>query len=137
MSGNSAHIKEYSFQRLITGDMLDSFAALSGDYNPVHMDEDYCREHGLEARIVHGVLVLSLVSALIGMHLPGKGAVWLSQSFDFISPARIGDLLTVSGEITDISSGNMLGRDIYTVKVDVKNQDGNRIVRGSCRITVK
>lgn len=117
--------------------MLDSFAALSGDYNPVHMDEDFCREHGLETRVVHGMLVLSLVSALIGMHLPGKGAVWLSQSFDFIRPARIGDMLTVSGTISGIDSDNMLGRDIYTVKVTVKNQNGDRIIRGSCRITVK
>jgi len=137
MSGYSAQIKEYSFRRRITEDMLDSFAALSGDYNPVHMDEDFCREHGLGTRIVHGMLVLSLVSALIGMHLPGKGAVWLSQSFDFIGPARIGDMLTVSGKISGINSDNMLGKDVYTIKVAVKNQDGDLIIRGSCRIMVK
>lgn len=130
-------MSDYSFQREITEEMLESFAALSGDYNPVHMDEAFCREHGLETRVAHGMLVLSLVSTLIGMYLPGKGAVWLSQSFDFISPARIGDTLAVSGKITGTSSDNMLGRPVYTIAVKVINQNRDMIVRGSCRVTVK
>lgn len=130
-------MSDYSFQREITEEMLESFAALSGDYNPVHMDEAFCREHGLETRVVHGMLVLSLVSTLIGMYLPGKGAVWLSQSFDFISPARIGDNLAVSGKIVGTSNDNMLGRPVYTIAVKVINQNRDIIVRGSCRVTVK
>lgn len=103
----------HSFQREITAEMVETFAALSGDYNPIHMDDTYCLQHGLGSRITHGMLALSLVSTLIGMHLPGEGTVWLSQSFDFISPARIGDVLTITGRVTDKDSNNFLGLDIH------------------------
>jgi len=130
-------MSDYSFQREITEKMVDDFAALSGDYNPVHMDEAFCREHGMETRVAHGMLVLSLVSTLIGMYLPGRGAVWLSQSFDFVNPARIGDTLAVSGKITGASSDNLLGRPVYTIAVKVVNQNMDLIVRGKCKVTVK
>jgi 3-hydroxybutyryl-CoA dehydratase len=69
----------YSLKKTITDQMVREFADFSGDYNPIHMDEDFCRGHGLETRIVHGMLILSFLSALIGMHLPGEGTVWMSQ----------------------------------------------------------
>ncbi len=126
-----------SFQREITEQMIASFAELSGDYNPVHMDNGYCLEHGIGSRITHGMLVLSFVSTLIGMHLPGKGAVWLSQSFDFISPARVGDVLTITGRVLEKNSNNSLGLGVITMKVSVTNQNKALIVRGTVKVLLK
>lgn len=127
----------YTFQREITEKMVESFAELSCDYNPVHMDNEYCLEHGIGSRIVHGMLVLSLVSTLIGMHLPGKGTVWLSQSFDFISPAGIGDVLTITGRVTEKNSNSSLGLGVITMKVGVTNQKEAIIVRGTVKVSIK
>jgi 3-hydroxybutyryl-CoA dehydratase len=127
----------YSFSRVITEDMIDDFARLSGDYNPVHMDEDFCRQHKLGHRIAHGMLVLSLVSAMIGMYLPGPGSVWLSQSFDFIRPVRIGDELTVTGKVLDIKRGGILGNDIITMAITAHNDADAVIARGKAVVTVK
>jgi acyl dehydratase len=127
----------YSFSRVITEEMVSDFARLSGDYNPVHIDEDYCRRHKLGHRIVHGMLVLSLVSALVGMYLPGQGAVWLSQSFDFLRPVRIGDELTVTGRVLDIKNSGILGNDIITMAVTIINDRDNVVVRGKVTVTVK
>ena len=126
-----------SFQHEINEKMVESFAELSGDYNPVHMDNDYCLEHGIGSRIVHGMLVLSLVSELIGMRLPGSGTVWLSQSFDFISPARIGDVLTITGRVSEKNSNNSLGLGVITMKIIVTNQMNAIVVRGTVKVLIK
>ena len=60
---------------------MEAFAALSGDYNPLHMDSGYARRTHLGRRVVHGMLVASYVSTLIGMQLPGAGSLWMQQSF--------------------------------------------------------
>lgn len=127
----------YSFSRIITQEMVRDFARLSGDHNPVHMDEDYCRQHNLGERIVHGMLMLSLVSAMIGMYLPGPGSVWLSQSFDFFRPVRIGDELTVTGRVLDIERSGILGSDIITMAVSISNNSNAVIARGKVTVTVK
>ncbi len=98
-----------SLTKTITEDMVGAFADLTGDYNPVHTDEDYCRSRGLEARLVHGMLVLSFLSTLIGMYLPGGGAVWLSQSVDFVSPVAVNDTVEITCEVVNKSSANALG----------------------------
>lgn len=127
----------YSFQQEITEKMIDSFAELSGDYNPVHMDKEYCLEHGIGSRLAHGMLVLSFVSTLIGMYLPGEGTVWMSQSFDFISPARIGDVLTITGRVLEKSSNNSLGLGVITMKISVTNQKNAIVVRGTVKVLIK
>ena len=127
----------HSFSRVITEEMVMDFARLSGDYNPVHMDEDYCRRHNLGQRMGHGILILSMVSTLIGMYLPGPGSVWLSQSFDFIRPVRIGDELTVMGRVLDIKNKGILGNDIITMSVAINNDANAVIARGRVIVTVK
>lgn len=125
----------YTFKKKITQEMVEAFASLSGDYNPIHMDDVYCAQHGLDSRLVHGMLVLSLVSTLIGMYLPGEGAVWLSQAFDFLSPSSIGDTLTVSGRVTGKRDNNLLGLNLLDMKVEISNEQEIKIARG--KVTVK
>ncbi len=92
-----------SFERSWTEkDVLD-FALLSGDYNPLHTDENYAAETQFKKRVVHGFLVGSSISCLIGMYLPGKRSLYLSQSLLFKKPVFIGDEVVVSGKVLNIS----------------------------------
>lgn len=127
----------YTLEKNITAEMVQAFADLTGDYNPVHMDEQYCKEHGMENRIAHGMLTLSFLSTLIGMHLPGEGAVWLSQNIDFIQPVKIGDTIKICGKVTEVNSSNLLNMDIITMKISISNQSGKIVARGSVKVTVK
>src|SRR2546423_453335 len=73
---------------------LEAFAALSGDTNPVHLDEAYAKTSSFGGRIAHGMLSAAYVSAVLGTKLPGPGAIYLSQSLRFRRPVRIGDEVT-------------------------------------------
>ena len=80
---------------------VEAFAAVSGDTNPVHLDEDYARATPFQGRIAHGMLTAGLISAVIGEQLPGHGTVYLGQSLKFMAPVRPGD--TVLAEVKVIA----------------------------------
>ncbi|MDB5449827.1 MAG: MaoC family protein/phosphate acetyl/butaryl transferase [Phenylobacterium sp.] len=73
---------------------IEAFAAVSGDVNPVHLDEDYARTTSFGGRIAHGMLSAAYISAVLGTRMPGPGAIYLSQSLRFRRPVKIGDLVT-------------------------------------------
>jgi 3-hydroxybutyryl-CoA dehydratase len=70
---------------------IEAFAAVSGDRNPVHLDEAYAAATSFKGRIAHGMLSAAYISAILGMDLPGPGAIYLSQNLVFKRPVRIGD----------------------------------------------
>ena len=72
-------------------DDIKSFADVSGDYNPVHMDEEYASGTFFRSRIAHGMLTASFISTVLGTRLPGPGCIYLSQNLRFLAPVRIGD----------------------------------------------
>jgi len=80
--------------RTVTEDDLDMFAKVSGDYNPVHMDEEFARKTPFRGRIAHGALVASYISGVLGNQLPGPGAIFLGLNMRFFLPTRIGDEVT-------------------------------------------
>jgi 3-hydroxybutyryl-CoA dehydratase len=86
----------------ITEAAIEAFAAVSGDHNPVHLDQAYAETTVFRGRIAHGMLSAAYISALLAGELPGPGAVYLSQSLEFLRPVRIGDALTVKVEVTAI-----------------------------------
>lgn len=73
---------------------IEAFASVSGDRNPVHLDEAYAKAGAFGGRVAHGMLTASYISALLGNRLPGPGAIYLSQSLRFRRPVRIGDEVT-------------------------------------------
>jgi 3-hydroxybutyryl-CoA dehydratase len=81
--------------RVISDADIRAFAALSGDDNPVHLDDDYAARSMFKGRVVHGMLAGALISALLGTELPGPGAVYLSQTLEFKRPIRPGDEVTI------------------------------------------
>ena len=78
----------------VTEKDIQIFGDLSGDYNPLHFNNDWAKTTMFEGRIAHGILSASFISTAIGMHLPGPGTIYMSQSMRFLGPVRIGDTIT-------------------------------------------
>lgn len=118
--------------RTISAEDVAAFARLSGDYNALHVDDEFAARTEFGHRVVHGFLHASLLSTLIGMHLPGRGALYLSQSIDFSAPVFIGDTLEARGTIEKIH------RDMRIVDIDtaIRNQRGELVLRGKARAKV-
>jgi 3-oxoacyl-[acyl-carrier protein] reductase len=111
---------------VLTQSDVEAFAALSGDYNPLHMDEEFARKTQFRKPVVHGMIPASFISTLIGMMLPGGGALWTSQKMDFVNPARVGDVLRAEAVVTQKSPSTQT----VVLAVRVTNQDGRDLVVG-------
>lgn len=84
------------------------FAGITGDRNPVHISKEYAEATRFGERLVHGVLTAGLISAVIGMKLPGPGCLYLSQTLNFLAPVKIGDEITARAEIVEVISEKRL-----------------------------
>ena len=123
--------KEFSIE--ITESMVDNFAEFSGDYNELHMDEDYASTTSFGKRICHGMLLTSFFSRLVGMSIPGKNALYFSQSINFQSPCFIGDRIIVRGEVMEKSEST----HIITIKTTILNQDSKCLIDGIAKVIVQ
>ena len=94
--------------KVITGEDILLFAEVTGDRNPVHISEEFAAKTRFGDRIAHGILTAGLISAVIGMKLPGPGCLYLSQTLSFLAPVRIGDEITARAEIAEVISGKRL-----------------------------
>lgn len=88
--------------RIADDEAVRKFAEVSGDFNPLHMDEEYARKSPFRGRIVHGALVASYISCVLGYHLPGPGAVFAGMTMRFERPVRIGDTVIARARVTEI-----------------------------------
>jgi 3-hydroxybutyryl-CoA dehydratase len=91
-----------SLTRTISEADVIKFAEVSGDTNPVHLNEDYAKTTMFGGRIAHGILTAGLISAVLGTKLPGPGAIYLSQSLKFRAPVKLGDEATAQVVVTAI-----------------------------------
>lgn len=91
-----------SLTRTVAEADVQDVAEVSGDWRPVSLEEGYAAQTRFGQRIAHGLFTSSLVSALLGARLPGPGAVYLSQSLQFLGPVRVGDAVTASVEIVEL-----------------------------------
>jgi len=118
--------------RLITEADIAAMAAITGDFNPVHMDEAFAARTRFKGRIAHGVFSAGLISAVLGTKLPGPGAVYLKQTLNFLHPVRAGDTITAEAEV----SAWRADKRIVTLKTRVFNQDGKDVVEGEAVLLV-
>jgi ABC-type branched-subunit amino acid transport system substrate-binding protein len=102
--GDSAEITQ-----LITEELIREFARIIGDFNPIHLDEDYAQKTRFKGRIAHGALSIGFFSNLLGNSLPGPGTIYLSHEIKFLAPVRIGDTLKISGAQPPIKIGIVQG----------------------------
>lgn len=91
-----------SYSQTVTDHDIKSFAGLSGDRNPVHVDEKYAEVSKFKKRIAHGLMSASYFSAIFGTKLPGPGCVYVSQTLKFIRPVYIGDTVTATVKVVTI-----------------------------------
>ena len=120
----------HEFKITITEKIVSDFSVISGDFNPLHMDENYAAKTKFKKRICHGMLLASFFSRLIGMYLPGESALYFSQSLNFISPCFINDKIIVKGEIIDKNHSTK----IITVKTSIINQKNELILDGEAKV---
>jgi len=120
-----------SFERAFSDDDVRTFARLSGDENPLHLDDTYAKTTKFGRRIVHGMLLGGLCSALVGMYLPGKRCLYLGQTLTFKKPVFIGDLVTVSGTVVSISASTR----IVEIEISMRTKDGE-VASGTATVQV-
>jgi acyl dehydratase len=118
------------FAAVISGAMVDQFAALSGDHSPLHMDRDFAIAAGHKDRVVHGLLSASLFSTLVGVHLPGKHALLHEIKAGFHNPVYPGDALNVGGEITYLNEAYKQAE----IKASIRGSDGKKLVSATVKV---
>lgn len=117
--------KEAVIQRTITEDDVNTFGELSGDLNPLHMDEQFASKTPFGRRVVHGMFTAALVSAT-HTSLTGPGYVYVGQELNFKGPVHIGDTLTVSVTVVEKKTA----KSILVMETKVTNQNGQLILDG-------
>jgi len=119
-----------SVTKTITEFDISAFAGITGDMNPLHVNAEWAARSRFGGRIAHGMLTASFISTVIGMHLPGPGAVYLKQSLTFLKPVRIGDTVTARGEVIEL----IPARRWIRLRTTVENQNGEKVVDGEALV---
>ncbi|WP_376788558.1 MaoC family dehydratase [Thermoflexus sp.] len=121
-----------SWTKTITRADVEAFAALTGDDNPLHLDEAFARNTRFGRPVVHGMLVAGLISAVLGRMLPGPGTIYLRQTLEFRRPVYPGDTITAVVEVVDIRED----KPIVTLATRCLNQHGEEVLRGEATVLV-
>ncbi len=90
------------FSKTVSESDIYTYAGITGDMNPAHIDEEYAKDTVFQGRVAHGMLIAGFISTVIGMKLPGPGTIYREQSLSFHNPVRIGDTITARVEIVEI-----------------------------------
>jgi 3-hydroxybutyryl-CoA dehydratase len=116
--------------RTITDTDLRNFSGVSGDTNPMHLNEEYAKTTMFGGTIVHGMLTASLISAVIGTKLPGPGCIYMSQTLKFLAPVRVGDTVYATCTVKELfpEKHRVLLDTVCMVK-DVKVIEGEALIK--------
>jgi acyl dehydratase len=116
--------------KTVTETDIALFAAVSGDFNPVHMDVEYARTSRFGGRVAHGPLTLALSAGILGMRLPGLGTIALSNEIHYRLPVRIGDTITTRVEVAALD----VERNVATMALRWTNQSGDVVADGAATV---
>ena len=120
------------FEHDITEKDVQRFVDMTGDDNPLHVDPAFAAKTSFKGIVTHGMLSASFISTVIGTKLPGTGALWMSQSLEFLLPVRLGDRLKIVAEVKAVQ----VAQRILTLQTDITNQHGQRVLTGESRVKV-
>lgn len=112
--------------KTVTDDDVRAFAEVTGDRNPVHLDDEYAASTRFGRRVAHGMLGASLISAVLANELPGRGTVYLSQTLRFTAPVFPGDTVTARVTVKNVRED----KPVVTLETVCTNQRGERVVEG-------
>lgn len=124
--------QEFILQHKILQKDVDTFALLTGDYNPLHVNVDFAKKTDFQKPVVHGMLSASFISTMIGMLIPGPGALWSSQTLEFLKPAFVGDEITIKATVIQKSEATRF----IKLKIQVTNQHGHETITGESLVKV-
>jgi acyl dehydratase len=110
----------------LTSEHVGTYAAITGDHNPLHFDEDFTAKTKFKKLVVQGGLTTGLLHALVAMDMPGPGTVFLSQNWKFTAPVFIGDTITAEAEILSIHST----KPVTQLKISITRQTGEVVLEG-------
>lgn len=119
-----------SFQKTITETDVYLYAGITGDINPAHINDVVAKEGLFKERIAHGMLTAGLVSAVIGVQLPGPGSIYLGQELKFTAPVRFNDTITATVEVVDIN----LEKNRIKLLTTCTNQENQTVLTGFATI---
>ena len=122
----------FSTSREVTDEIIRKFADVSGDYNPIHLDDEFAKTTRFGKRIAHGMLSGAFISAVLGNEFKDRKIVYLSQTMKFTAPVFIGDTVTATGTITNIRED----KGIVTLETICTNQNGETLVKGEAAVMV-
>jgi 3-hydroxybutyryl-CoA dehydratase len=125
--------QQESFIVKITESMVKEFGDFSGDLNPLHMDNEFAESSPFKKRIVHGMLLVAFFSQLIGMRLPGKNALYFSQTLNFRSPCYIDDEIQVIGKVIEKSDSTRM----ITISTSIFNKSKTCLIDGIAKIIIR
>jgi len=121
-----------SLRHTITANDIDKFVDLTGDDNKLHVNKEFALKTAFKKPVVHGMLGASFISTLIGTKLPGDGALWFSQTLEFLLPVRIGDELSVNAEVIKKNDKDR----IIELNIEIRNQDKQIVTKGISKVKV-
>ena len=121
------------FQITITESMVNNFANISGDFSPIHIDEEYAKSTSFGKRVAHGMLLASFLSRVDGMYLPGKHALYFSQNLEFHNPCFINDKIKISSKVIDKSESTK----IIKIESKITNQNDKMLLNGIGKVIVR
>ena len=119
------------FAKTIAESDIYLFAGITGDLNPFHVNEDFSKDTFFKGRIAHGILLAGFISAVVGCHLPGPGAIYVKQELKFKAPARIGDTITAKATVKEM----VVEKNRVVLTTTCTNQDGDLIVDGEAVVS--
>ena len=117
-----------SFRKTFTDEDLQKFIAITGDTNPLHVDDAFASKTPFGRRVVHGMLAASLFSTMVGMRLPGTGAIYRAQTLRFLLPVYVGDTVTACFVVRSVD------RAKHRLEIDawIENEAGEHVIEGTC-----
>lgn len=116
-----------SFAKTIAENDIYLYAGITGDFNPIHVNEEAAKNSIFKHRIAHGMLTAGFISAVIGNVMPGPGTVYLEQNLKFMKPVFIGDTCTAFATVQEVLNPE---KGIYRLSTKVMNQDGKVVCDG-------
>lgn len=123
---------KFSATREVTDEIVRKFAELSGDFNPLHLDDEFATKTRFGRRIAHGMLSGAFISAVLGYEFSERKIVYLSQTLRFVAPVFIGDRVTTTGTVTNIRTD----KPVVTLETICTNQEGKTLVTGEAAIMI-
>lgn len=121
--------QSYTLTQVVDDKLVRAMAEITGDCNPIHLDDAFAKKTKFGQRIAHGIILFGMISKALGMHMPGVGTVYLNQTANFKNPVFIGDTVTLEATITEI-----LPKAVAKISVVIKKQTGEEVMDGFAQV---